>query len=235
MILIVIAAFAFLSVSFLLAGNNTSGAAMAIPPDHYVQVYGKIDEGQALLKEGDLVLRMNQDPTSQAIKNFNRQDKSYSHAGLVLIENGFPYIYHIVNGDENPDERLRKDSLIRFSYPRKNYGFGIYRYNINASEIKKLKQKIQEWYTMGLRFDSSFNLETDERMYCSEMIKKALSFSTKNRIIIETTPLTDMEAKILASHIQRPPTAAKKLGIVAIDNLYMNKNCKPVRKYSFHE
>src|SRR5687768_13423757 len=68
-----------------------------------------IEKGLSLLQEGDLVLRLNHDPASQFIKYFNRNDKSYSHAGIVLFENGYPYVYHIVNGEENPGEQIKKD------------------------------------------------------------------------------------------------------------------------------
>src|ERR1700733_5665229 len=80
----------------------------------YTDPYRMIQEGALLLKEGDLVVRLNRDPLSSFIKNFNRRDKSYSHAGIVLYEKGYPYIFHIVKGEENPDGKLRKDSLRQF-------------------------------------------------------------------------------------------------------------------------
>lgn len=84
--------------------------------------YGMIEDGQSRLKEGDLVVRMNRDPSSRFIKYFNHKDKNYSHSGIVLFENGYPYVYHILNGEENPDQKMRKDSQT-FLQSRKKCSF----------------------------------------------------------------------------------------------------------------
>ena len=192
-----------------------------------------IREGHALLKEGDLVVRLNQDPNSQFIKNFNRMDKSYSHAGIVLFENGYPYVYHIVNGVENPGEKLRKDSLCHFSDPRKNLAYGIYRYEISEQEIKSVKDLIHNWFKKGVRFDSEFNLKTDDKMYCSEMIRKALAKATHNRIIIKTTALNSMEAGLFSTYLHLPLAYTSQLKLVSIDNLYKTPSCEAIKKYNF--
>jgi Permuted papain-like amidase enzyme, YaeF/YiiX, C92 family len=192
-----------------------------------------IKEGQALLKEGDLVLRLNTDPGSQYIKNFNRQDKSYSHAGIVIVENGYPYVYHIVNGEENPDEKLRKDSLHRFCNPRRNYGYGIYRYQLATVEMKRLKQLLHQWYKQGIYFDSSFNLKTDNRMYCSEMISKALTRVTRKRIKTATTAPTTAEATFFSAFMRLPFSYTSTLRVVTIDNLYLHPACYMVKRFDY--
>jgi hypothetical protein len=134
----------------LCISNATKQESTHVAPNNYIDPFAMINEGQSLLKEGDLVVRLNQDPASQFIKSFNRHDKNYSHAGIVLFESGYPYIYHIVNGEENPDEKLRKDTLGRFCNPRKNIAYGIFRYEIEAGEIKRLKDLIHKWYAKGV-------------------------------------------------------------------------------------
>jgi hypothetical protein len=192
-----------------------------------------ITEGESRLKEGDLVVRLNRDPTSQYIKNFNRLDKTYSHAGIVFYENGYPYIFHIVNGEENPGEKLRKDSLARFCNPRKNAAFGIYRYDMTDSEKKLFRELIHHWYEQGLRFDPVFNLNDDDKMYCSEMIRKALTKATAKRISIETTKLTAIESRLFSAYTHLPLTYTSSLQIVSIDNLYMNRFCHLVKSYDY--
>ena len=185
------------------------------------------------MKEGDLVVRLNRDPSSQFIRNLNRRDKTYSHSGIVLYENGYPYIYHMMTGDEHSDGGLEKDSLIRFCNPRKNWAYGIFRYNLNAVEIKRLKDTLHSWYAKGVRFDGAFNLSTDDKMYCSEMISKALKKATGNRILIETTRLTAIEASLLSVYSHLPFAYTNNLKIVPIDELYTNSYCHLVKKYSY--
>ena len=121
---------------YLFISHTAEKHAATIAAITRLNPYGMIEDGQSRLKEGDLVVRMNRDPSSRFIKYFNHKDKNYSHSGIVLFENGYPYVYHILNGEENPDQKMRKDSLGHFCSPRRNVAFGIYRYNMSAVEIR---------------------------------------------------------------------------------------------------
>jgi hypothetical protein len=195
--------------------------------------YGMIEDGQSRLKEGDLVVRMNRDPSSRFIKYFNHKDKNYSHAGIVLFEHGYPYVYHIINGEENPDQKLRMDSLRNFCSPRKNVAYGIYRYDMSDSEIGKLKVLVHEWYTKGVLFDSLFSLQSDDRMYCSELISKAVAGATDKRIQIESIQLNPMEASFLTAYSHLPISYTNHLPIIPIDALYVNSFCRLIKKYDY--
>ncbi len=199
-----------------------------------IDPYSMIKEGELLLKDGDIVTRLNQDPASYFIKNFNRNDKSYSHAGIVVIEKGYPFVYHIVNGEESPDEKMRKDSLNWFCNPRKNLAFGIYRYNFSTAEIINLKTILNKWYVKGLQFDRAFNLKTDYKMYCSEMISKLLLKATKNRIITGTTTLNSAEAKSCSIYMHLPLAYTSNMQIVSIDNLYIHSYCSLIKKFDYN-
>ena len=150
--LIIVAATLILVFPFIFFTNKNSPFTETEKEKNY-KADRMIEEGHAFLREGDLVVRINHDPSSQFIKNFNRKDKSYSHAGIVLFKNGYPYVYHIVNGVENPGQKLRKESLTGFCNPRKNFGYGVFRYNLDSTELKKLKRIIGEWYSREVKFD----------------------------------------------------------------------------------
>lgn len=229
LLIIILAAYGFYSCII----HASDPGPMIAAHKKYIDPIHMIREGQSLLIEGDLVMRLNQDPNSRYIKNFNRIDKCYSHAGIVLFENGFPFIYHIVNGEENPGEKMRRDSLSQFADPRKNLAFGIYRYKLNDIEIKKIKALIRNWYKKGVRFDPEFKLDTDNKMYCSEMIMKALAKGTNNRIMTETTALNGFESGVLSAYLQLPFSYTKKLRIVSMDNLYKNQYCEIIEKYTY--
>jgi len=200
----------------------------------YDSAYHLINEAEVIVKEGDLVLRDGQEFSSQVIKSFSRKDKSYSHAGLVFFNDGYPYVYHIVPDDENPDRKLRLDSLKSFANPRKNAGFGIYRYDMTPEETKQLRSIVEDWKAQGVAFDSTFNPKTDDQMYCSEMIKKGVERATANRIGIQTTRPTKQEAEFFARHLRVPVSYVSNLDVVAIDNLFVNPQCKAIRRFKFN-
>lgn len=212
---------------------NAVHEAPAYTIQEYKDPYLMVIDGKTLIQDGDLLVRLNTTPGSEYLKNFNRLDKKYSHAGIVLIENGDLSVYHIVNGEENPDEKLKKDSLTGFCNPRKNSAYGIFRYDLSAKELAMLKHVIHQWYKQGIRFDSTFNLKTDKRMYCSEMISKALTKATRGRIMIERTKPTALEARFFSVYMRLPYSYTSNLEIVAIDNLYTNRHCKLVKEYNY--
>jgi hypothetical protein len=217
---------------FLFFGDHYQYTTPTIA-NRYAPFYKMIAQGEKQLQEGDLVLRINQDPSSQFIKNFNRKDKRYSHSGIVVYEEGYPYIFHMVSGDENPHARLKKDSLKNYCNPRKNDGYAVYRYRLQWQETEALKECIKNWYAQGLRFDSLFNLATNDHMYCSEMVKKALAKATANRIQITETPIKKWEALTLSHYLKLPLSYTKKLRLIAIDDLYINDYCSLVSRFDF--
>jgi cell division protein FtsB len=223
----------FLWLSLLIYSCTIKDRQSAVTENVYAGGFKMISEGQQLLKDGDLVVRNNHDLTSQYIKQFNRHDKNYSHAGIVFYENGYPYVYHILPGPDNPGEKLRKDSLPYFSSPRKNFGYAIYRYKMDSSEIKQFKTLVTDWYKQGVVFDSALNLQTDKEMYCSEMIKKGLSLATNDRIVIETTKPTEKEILFFYSYLRFTLEYAKTVELVAIDNLFVNPHCQLVKRFDF--
>ena len=205
---------------------------IAISP--YDTAFQLIKEGELLVKEGDLILRNGQELSSQFIKNFNRTDKSYSHAGLLFFKNGYPFVYHIAPGEINSNEQLKADSLKHFCNPRKNSGFAIYRYNMTTREVQNLQTIVQQWERQGIAFDSTFNYTTNTRMYCSEMIKKGLAKATDNRINLSTTAPDKKEAAFFAQQLRLPLVYALTLQVVAIDNLFVSPHCKQIRRFNFN-
>jgi hypothetical protein len=218
---------------YFYVNKGTEAYTTGIVYNMYRSPYKMMEEGQSLLKEGDLVVRLNRDPSSLFIKYFNRRDKKYSHSGIVLFENGRPYVFHIVNGEENPGEKMRMDSLSRFCNPGKNRAYGIFRYNMNDVEIKRLKEYIHKVYADGIRFDHRFDLTSDDRMYCSELVSKALAEATDKRISVEPIQLTHVEATFISAYAHLPYSYASHLGIVPIDALYTNPFCRLIKEYNY--
>jgi hypothetical protein len=109
----------------------------------------------------------------------------------------------------------------------------MFRYEMRPAEIKKLKDIIYKWYAEGIEFDSLFNLNTDNRMYCSEMVSKALSSATNNRIRIKTTELTNTEALTFSAYTHLPFSYARSLKVIPIDNLYTNSFCRLIKRYNY--
>ncbi|HSQ43672.1 MAG TPA: hypothetical protein VLM16_01670 [Ginsengibacter sp.] len=178
----------------------------------------KIDEAldsiyqyKKLVKTGDLVVRTGKDFTSETMRLLSTKDKTYSHCGIASIEHDSLFVYHSIGGEWNPDEKLRRDPFEMFCNPYENRGFGIFRYKITPVEKTALVHVIHKLYNKKIMFDMQFNLATDDRMYCSEFVFKAIEQASNNKIILPTTTIN-------------------KIKFIALDNLFINPFCTQIKR-----
>jgi hypothetical protein len=144
----------------------------------------------------------------------NRKDTSFSHCGLVFIENDSPFVYHALGGIYNPDQQLRRDPLDSFCTPAENNAVGIYRYNLKKEQEEKLSSIVKNYYRAGLKFDLFFNYQSDEVMYCSEFVFKSLNRSVDGAyskyVRLDTIPFG-----------------------VTTDDIFLNENCRLIKRMKF--
>jgi hypothetical protein len=105
----------------------------------------------------------------------NTRDKTYSHCGIVMVENGYPFVYHSIGGEDNRDARLRRDSASFWFSPANNLGFGIARLDIPEGKDTALSRVVRRFYEERKKFDMDFDIKTDDRFYCAELVYKAVN------------------------------------------------------------
>lgn len=177
-------------------------------PDNPIN-YHLADSSVRLIKNGNLVLRSGADAISYMLRMMNAENKNWSHCGIAFWENDSLMIYHSIGGEDNPDAHLQRDPAQRFFSPFSNERIGIVSYDLKKEEIKSLHEKATEYFRKGVKFDMDFDLNTDEKLYCSEFVFKCLITATNDSNFI---PLT--------------MTGNKKY--VGIDNLFQNEHAKMI-------
>ena len=166
-----------------------------------------IDSSIRLLKNGDLVLRTGADATSYMLRQMNLTNKTYSHCGIVMVEDGYPFIYHSIGGEDNPDEKLRRDSATVFFSPQSNERMGIARLDMSGQQIERLHGIVRKYYKMAIPFDLDFDLATNDKFYCAEFVYKAIREATADTGYFSQT-------RLLAKNY------------VGVDNLYDSRHAK---------
>mgnify|MGYP002075216547 CR=1 FL=1 len=139
-----------------------------------------IDSSKLLLKNGDVVFRRGNDVISHLFSEMNTQDKSFSHCGIAFEENGKWFVFHSIGGEDNPDEKLRKEPFENFITPKDNTGFGICDFSFTSHETQLLKFIVDSLYKKEIPFDMQFDLKTNDKLYCAEMVAKAIQLTLKN-------------------------------------------------------
>ncbi len=131
-----------------------------------------VDENQ--LKDGDLVLRHSRGFVSDAILSFSTREPEFSHSGIIRKIDGVTYVYHATGGEENVSNAMKRDKLALYCHPAAVFKFGVFRYDIPDDEMQEFLSILDEHYANKMEFDLDFAMETDDVMYCSEMIYKAM-------------------------------------------------------------
>ena len=196
--------------------NESASASMDTIALQQVDAYNQhlVDSAVSFLKSGYVVVRTGIGADSYMLTQMNLKDKTYSHCGIVLIENGYPFVYHSIGGETNPDQRLRRDSASFFFSPKHNLGIGIVSYNYTDECLGKLRTVVHEYYRKRPRFDMKFDLKTDDKLYCAEFIYKSMNKAMGDSQYIKT------------SH-------ALGYTFVGIDDLYINPHASMIWQIKF--
>jgi hypothetical protein len=174
-----------------------------------------IYSNREMVKQGDLVMRTGRDFTSEIMRQLSLHDKTYSHCGIASFEHDSLFVYHSLGGEWNPDEKVRRDPFDMFCNPFENRGFGIFRYKLSRGEDSQLIKIIKKYYARAVRFDMQFDLASDDRMYCSEFVYKAVQEASDHKIAL-------------------PVTTINNIRFVAPDNLFINPGCIEIKRVVFN-
>ena len=235
--------FIFLLVSLVIAcsdgGNNTITVKPTPLPDSVLNERWKvINRVKDSIREGDLILRCGNDFISESLSDFSQQEKLYSHSGIAIMDDEIMYVYSNMAGDINPDEIMRRDNIDSFITPVNNVAVGIYSYYITNEELEKLKKIIHTHYLNKLPFDMNFDLSTNDKMYCAELIAKAVEDATSKRIVFSKSLINNaLKEKYMKKLLEKKIIPSAKMAdqreYLALDNLYFNPHCREVEKIVF--
>ncbi|RQO30083.1 hypothetical protein DBR32_10880 [Taibaiella sp. KBW10] len=136
-----------------------------------------IDSLAAILQDGDIVLRAGNDMTSNMLRQLNLRDQRFSHCGLVFKSADTCWVYHSIGSESDPNQAIKKERLEQFYAPQNNIAIGYAGMQLSAAEQQRLQMVLDSFYQKKIPFDMQFDLHTDDKLYCSEMVAKALLLS----------------------------------------------------------
>ena len=190
-----------------------------------------ISRAEKLLKDGALVTRSDNDFESLTLQNFSKRDQSYSHSGIAFKEDGIYVVYHAMTGKENPDGACRRDPFDSFVNPSMKTGFGIFQYQLSDTEKERLHSIMKKNHASKIPFDVTFNLKSNDSLYCSEMIYKGLKTATDGRVVLPSSYINNFRPKIMGYKYNH--AFFKTFEYIGIDDLYMNPFCKEIIRVKY--
>lgn len=221
---------------FIVACNNNE----AVPPAPLTAEQKNqtiISEASSQIRTGDIVLRCGKDVTSYKIREMSITDKTYSHAGFAIVKHDSVYIYHITPpelDEPKSDTALRLEPLSKFAKPDNNFELGIARFPLTPKQINKLMHYCDSLYTTKTGFDFVFDLKSDKKMYCSEMLDKALGFATSDSVRLKQNAFRDHGlVKKVAGYLKAEEKVVQSRMYIPIENIYLHSACEMVKQYKF--
>ncbi len=96
---------------------------------------------------------------------------------------------------------------------------------------------VQKYYTKQVVFEPVFQYETDDKMYCSELISKAVDSATLGRISLKRSYITNRShINSLIRHFRKHKLTEEQIlkrQVVLIDNVYQHPQCSLIKKIEF--
>lgn len=191
-----------------------------------------LDSIYSVIQEGDLIVRLGDDLLSEQIRYLSEKDQSFSHAGIIIEKEGKKWVCHIAP-DEIGADTVRYDPIDSFINPKKNILCGIYRYDLSTVEKDSFLTNLKQYHASNAVFDRRYDLGTDDKIYCSEMIAKSLKRATHNRIVFKEAVLPKKLLPFMYAYFKNENATRKEIAerkYISIDNLYLMPQCTQVLK-----
>ena len=196
------------------------------------RVQARVDSLKEAAEEGDLIVRLGDDMLSYSIRFLSQKDPSFSHTGIVVVKEGKKLVCHIYP-DEAGADTIRYDPIDSFANPARNLQCGLYRYELSEIEQRTFLADMAGYQKQRVRFDRLYDLKSDDKVYCSEMIAKSLLRSTSGRIMIEQSKVPKKMLPLMSSYFKNENISKKQLSedrYIAIDDLYLHPKCRQIMR-----
>ena len=157
---------------------------------YFINLNNNRELDYSLLKNGDLVLRCGKSTESYAV-HIADDTSEFTHIGILIFEDNIPYVIHAV---PHKMKTIKKDLLTEFSNSKKASRIAIFRSSLDDNDIQNICNEALRFYKEKYVFDTNYNLATNKKLYCTELILKAYKNSGV-QLNLKTTNLNYMFGK----------------------------------------
>ncbi len=165
-----------------------------------------IDTGE--LEPGDVVFRMGRGLYSTLFARIGSQPVPFSHVGIYVERDKNKYVIHTEANDLTGIGYARMEPLETFFAADRASSCSVFRaYSLTDDQKRLLLTKASEYADRQIPFDSDFDLNTADRLYCSELVWRAFMAAGMN-----IAPRRDSIARNFVSH-------EFKLEIISLNNM----------------
>jgi len=147
---------------------------LIFPTDSKNLIVGSFSIQTSILNNGDIIFRRGTSFVSNMVLTADKSSP-YSHSGIVKIIGGKYFVIHSVPAEEPGEKDLTKiDPLLNFLKRDRSTAIAVYRLRDENHNLQNLAaENAYNYAVQKTPFDSDFNLNTDSRLYCTELVWKS--------------------------------------------------------------
>ncbi len=137
---------------------------------------GEIRDYKAILtdlKNGDLIFRKGRSLESFAVYLADKE-VDFSHVGIVVLHNNEPFVIHAVPDEsDGAEDFIKLESVETFLSTEKASAFAVYRPEFKTEIRNQASEIALQFYQSKCTFDNAYDMKTESKLYCTELIFKA--------------------------------------------------------------
>lgn len=157
----------------LIGGVLAVGVPVSVTIDTDSTTVEVVRSPPAELRDGDLVFRRGRDAIGRIVLSQGDQPR-FSHVGMVLQMGERAFVAHALPETPGEPGGVRLDPVGAFTSPSRASDVGYYRpMGLTAEQRVEVRRYLLQ--SLGLPFDVRLRYSSDESVYCTELVLKALS------------------------------------------------------------
>lgn len=158
---------------------------------------------------------------------FNLIDTNITHTGIGFVENERVSIYNVTDNSNHLKSALVLDSIESYISSPEVFFLSIWEFNNTIKEFHNLKFSLGEYQNRKVVFDSFFNINHDDTLYCSEFCALILNEIGTDKYLFRPTAIS-LNNPLYQSYLER-----KTLVYFPVDFFESNKKFKLIFKHNF--
>lgn len=135
------------------------------------------------LKGGEIILRKGRGYLSTLIVDLLGEELSYSHAGIIIKDSNKLYIIHILSDDVSNVDGVQTCSVKEFLSDISDSSLCIVKPNVDSLSLLKIQEKAQKYLKAKVPFDHEFDMNSKDKLHCSELVHDVLYQSLNKELL----------------------------------------------------
>lgn len=172
-----------IAASMLLFGCSTE-------QEHSFAPYRLSEAEKEKLRDGDIILRYGEGFASDMIVKLLDEERKISHCGILSKKaDGSFQVIHSVSSSLSDADGMQAQDLDEFVSQSVDSSVMVVRYKEEESTASssRIAERAKAYLKARLPFDSEFDLEDDEAIYCTELIERTIR-EVHGHSLIEADP-----------------------------------------------